>query len=69
MHYDKARLLFDGAAKSYDEIMAEADAEGGAPKGFDLAATVSFAAADTSEDITSPNVVGVIPGNDPRIKK
>ena len=67
LHYDKARLLFDGAAKSYDEIMAEADADGGAPKGFDLAATVSFAAADTSEVITSPNVVGVIPGNDPQL--
>ena len=64
---EKAPMLFEGAPRALDDILAEADAEGGAPKGFDLAVTLSIAAGDTFEDIASPNVVGVIRGADPSL--
>ncbi len=68
LHPDKAAMLFEGAAGSYAEALAEADAEGVAPKGFDLAATVSIAGGVSFEDVDSPNVAGMIPGADPALK-
>ncbi|VAW01133.1 Gll4423 protein, partial [hydrothermal vent metagenome] len=47
---------------------AEADAEGVSPSGFDLAVTISMQGAQTSKTVTSPNVVGLIPGSNPDMK-
>ena len=67
-HPDKAALLFDGAPRSYAEIRAAADAGGKAPESFDLAVKVSMAGAMAMENLSSPNVVGLIPGADPKLK-
>lgn len=38
------------------------------PKGFDLPVTVSLKRETTHEDLTSPNVVGILEGSDPVLK-
>lgn len=68
MNINASQALFDGALRSFEDVLADADAEGGAPKGFDLAVTVSMKGAIDIKDVTSPNVVGVIPGRDPALK-
>ncbi len=68
LHPAISEALFKGAQKSFAEVRAEADKEGGAPEGFDLPVTVSMTSAQTSEIVTSPNVAGLIPGSDPTLK-
>jgi Zn-dependent M28 family amino/carboxypeptidase len=63
-----SQLLFDGAEKSFAEVRAEAEAKGVSPAGFDLTVTISMQGAQTSKVVTSPNVVGLIPGSDPDLK-
>jgi len=63
-----SEVLFNGAPKSFAEVRAEADAEGGAPKGFDLPVTIAMTGANIIEDVTSPNVAGVIAGGHPVLK-
>ncbi len=67
-HPHRAPLLFAGAPRPYEAVRAEVDAEGGAPKGFDLAVTVSMAGALKFDDFESPTVAGLIPGSDPALK-
>ncbi|MBA2921157.1 M28 family peptidase [Sphingomonas sp. MAH-20] len=62
-----AAALFAGAPRTLDQVRAEADVEGGRPKGFPLAGTVRITAETVSERLTSPNVVGVLPGADPKL--
>ncbi|MFD1610739.1 M28 family metallopeptidase [Sphingomonas tabacisoli] len=62
-----ARALLAGATQTLEQIRAEADQQGGRPKGFALAGTVRIAAETVSERLTSPNVVGVLPGADPKL--
>lgn len=65
---EKSALIFDGAEHDYASQRAAADGEGEAPKSFDLAVTVSMAGAVKRDEVTSPNVVGMIPGADPALK-
>lgn len=67
-HPGKAPLLFDGAAHSYADARAAADGNGEATGSFELAVKVSMAGSMTRTYISSPNVVGVIPGADPTLK-
>jgi Zn-dependent M28 family amino/carboxypeptidase len=67
-HSDKAPLLFAGAPHSYADVRAAADGERDATGSFDLAVKVSMAGAMTRERISSPNVIGLIPGADPSLK-
>jgi Zn-dependent M28 family amino/carboxypeptidase len=60
--------LFAGAAHSYAEARAAADGEGDATGSFDLAVKISMAGAMTRTELSSPNVVGLIPGADPALK-
>ncbi|NNE41513.1 MAG: M20/M25/M40 family metallo-hydrolase [Marinicaulis sp.] len=64
----KSEVLFAGAPKSFAAVLAEADAEGGAPKGFDLAVKVLLRGAVKNEMIDSPNVAGILAGADPELK-
>lgn len=64
LHPDKAAMLFVGAAQSYADVLGQADAKGVAPSGFDLGVTVSIAGAVSQNDVTSPNVAGIITGAD-----
>ncbi|NOX82676.1 MAG: M28 family peptidase [Alphaproteobacteria bacterium] len=63
-----SQILFDGAEKTFADIRAEAEAEGVSPAGFDLNVTISMQGAQTAKDVTSPNVVALIPGSDPDLK-
>ena len=65
---EKSQLLFDGAAKTFDEIRKEEAEEGVTPQPMDLFVSLSIRGAQTYQDVTSPNVVGVIPGADPVLK-
>ncbi len=68
IHPDNAAMLFEGAPRSYETALAAADGEGEPVGGFELAVKISMAGAMTQEDISSPNVVGLIPGADPALK-
>lgn len=63
-----SEALFQGAPRSFADVRAEADRDGGAPKGFDLAVSVTLSGANISEDIKSPNVVGLLRGSDPQLR-
>jgi hypothetical protein len=64
-----AGLLFAGAERSFAEVRAEADKDHGAPKGFVLKTRVRIQAEGQWERVTSPNVVAILPGNDPELSK
>jgi Zn-dependent M28 family amino/carboxypeptidase len=63
-----AEALFAGAKRSLADVLAEADAQGGRPKGFALKPVVSITRQSNQRRFTSPNVLGVIPGSDPALK-
>ena len=63
-----AAPLFAGAPKSWDEIVAAAEAEGGAVAGFDLPLTISMAQRSTLDSVKSANVLAMIEGTDPELK-
>ncbi|RVT44179.1 M28 family peptidase [Rheinheimera sediminis] len=67
LHPDAAKNLFEGASRSLDDIFADLAAEK-VPTGFALEGTVNLKRESTMEDITSPNVVAVLPGSDPVLK-
>jgi Zn-dependent M28 family amino/carboxypeptidase len=59
--------LLQGAPRSMAQLLAEAKT--GSPKGFDLAARVSFARRSRHDDrLTTANVAGLLPGSDPKLK-
>jgi len=68
LNMDASSMLFAGSVRSFKAVLAEADAKGGAPKGFDLPVTVSMKGALDITDVTSPNVIGIILGSDPVLK-
>lgn len=55
-------------ANDIDLARLYADAETKAPKGRPLDATIRVARSSQHEDISSPNVVGLLPGTDPALK-
>ena len=62
-----ARLIFDGATKTFDE--ARKMANQGQPQAFPLA--VSFRAkthTDIADGLIGENIVGLLPGSDPKLK-
>ncbi len=65
--HDVARLMFEGAERSLDEVLEEA--ADGAPKGFDLMASAAMKRSSTlSDTFESPNVLAVLEGSDPALK-
>ncbi len=60
--------LFAGARRSFAQIRSEAARKGARPKGFDLPGTLKLANKATTERVTSPNVVSILPGSDPALK-
>lgn len=62
-----AEKLFAGAPRALTDILAEADAEGGKPKGFALKPEVSISRQSTHRRFSSPNVIGILPGSDPAL--
>ena len=63
-----AEALFAGGGRSLADVLAEADRQGGKPKGFALKPAVSISRQSNHRRFTSPNVLGIIPGSDPALK-
>lgn len=63
-----AEAIFSGARRSFADVMAEADRNGGRPRGFALATRAGFAFTSSQRRFTSPNVIGRIDGSDPVLK-
>lgn len=62
-----AEAAFAGAPKALKAILAEADKAGGRPRGFALKTSARIVNSAKTETITSPNVVGILPGSDPSL--
>lgn len=62
-----ARQLFADAPVSLDTIYAQLEKDE-SPKGFDLPGTVSLSKSSEHAQISSPNVVGILEGSDPKLK-
>jgi hypothetical protein len=63
-----AEALFAGGRRTLGQVLDEADRTGGKPKGFALKQRVSFERESQMRRISSPNVLGIIPGSDPKLK-
>jgi Peptidase family M28 len=61
-----ARQLFRGAPKSFDEVVAQ-EKTGKLPV-LALPTTVAIRQVSNWEQVKSPNVIGVLPGSDPKLK-
>lgn len=59
--------LFEGTQIPLQDIFAQLDANE-IPKGFELGKTITLEYSSNHEDLTSPNVAGVLPGSDPTLK-
>jgi hypothetical protein len=59
---------FAGASRTLDEVRAIADKPGGRPKGFALRTRVRIQNESVTRRVTSPNVVAILPGSDPKLK-
>jgi hypothetical protein len=62
-----AAALFAGAKRPFDEVRAEAD-KGVRPKGFVLKSQLRLQRTSAWTTIRSPEVIGVLPGADPKLK-
>ncbi|MET0374492.1 MAG: M28 family metallopeptidase [Rhizorhabdus sp.] len=63
-----ALAVFAGAPQTLDAIRAVADRPGGRPKGFNLKTRIRIQNESVTKRVTSPNVVAILPGSDPRLK-
>jgi len=62
-----AEALFQGAPRGLSQVRAEAERPGARPRGFALRQSVSFERESANSDIASENVIGILPGSDPRL--
>jgi Zn-dependent M28 family amino/carboxypeptidase len=63
-----AEALFAAAPRGFAAIRAEADKKGALVRGFALKTRARITGSSQFSRITSPNVVGMIPGSDPALK-
>ncbi|HLT91901.1 MAG TPA: M28 family metallopeptidase [Woeseiaceae bacterium] len=66
VHEDVARALFAGAPVSYEEALDAAEA--GRPLSTPLGVEVTLARHTDHEDLSSPNVIGIVEGADPALR-
>lgn len=64
---DGAKMIFENANESLESVFAQLEEEK-SPKGFDLNQTISLSYATKHEEISSPNVIGMLEGSDPELK-
>ena len=62
-----ADAVFAGAPRTLADIRQEADKQNGRPRGFKLKTRATVRTTATWERITSPNVIGLLPGSDPAL--
>ncbi|MCW3846262.1 M20/M25/M40 family metallo-hydrolase [Sphingomonas sp. LB-2] len=63
-----ARAMFEGAAMSADQVFEAAAAADGKVTGFPLKQPISLSRTSKVTIVNSPNVIGILPGSDPRLK-
>jgi Zn-dependent M28 family amino/carboxypeptidase len=63
-----AAALFDGAPKTLAQILDESDKPGGRPKGMTLTSSAEISVTTRVRRYSSPDVIGVIEGSDPKLK-
>lgn len=68
-HGPAAEALFAGSRMSLKRVLAAAARKGAMPRGFPLEAPVRIERHSEVERMTSPNVIGMIPGSDPVLAK
>jgi Zn-dependent M28 family amino/carboxypeptidase len=62
-----AEAVFAGSGHALAAIRKEADKKMGMPRGFALKTRVRVQSDSTTERVTSPNVVAMLPGSDPKL--
>ena len=67
VHPDAAAALFTKAEHSLADIFTQLDNKQN-PAGFELGVTASLSRRSTHEQISSPNVIAMLPGSDPVLK-
>ena len=67
LHDKAAAALFAGAPTSLEAILATADKNKGRPKGFALKQRVTLSRTTQMSTLSSPNVIGMLPGSDPKL--
>lgn len=60
--------LFENQPASWADIVAAENSEDGVIAGFDMNMTARIAQKALHEETSSPNVIGVLPGSDPKLK-
>jgi len=63
-----AAALFDGAPRTLAQILDESDTPGGRPKGMVLKSSAEISVTTRVRRYSSPDVIGVIEGSDPKLK-
>ena len=63
-----AQALFAGAPQTLAAIRAIADKPGGRPRGFALKTRARIQGESVTKRVTSPNVIAILPGSDPKLK-
>ena len=62
-----AEALFAGAKTPLAEVLDQAEREGGRPRGFALKPRIAVAQQSVTRRFSSPNVLAVLPGSDPKL--
>jgi hypothetical protein len=62
-----AIAAFAGAPQTLAQVRATADRPGGKPKGFALKTSIHIVNDSITRQVTSPNVVAMLPGSDPKL--
>ena len=66
LNIDAAKKLFANAPVSLDDIY-QLDTDNKAIKGFELNASLELASKSRHEEVSSPNIIAVLPGSDPKL--
>ena len=64
-----AEKLFADAPTGWESLLELAEAEGGITPTFDLPVSVTIKQVSTIDEVTSPNIAGMIEGSDPVLKE
>lgn len=62
-----AESLFAGSGRKLEAVLREADKTGSTPRGFALKTSIRLRSQGDSTRVTSPNVIGILPGSDPQL--
>ncbi|BDX04525.1 M28 family metallopeptidase [Planctobacterium marinum] len=65
---ETAKMLFAGEKMSLEDIYAELE-DDKSPKGFAMQSSIELSKKSEFKEITSPNVVAILPGSDPELAK